>query len=99
MQHVHYHGCGMHPGSGWKVHFNSGFNAWAIANDMVVIYPSASDCWTSKWDCWADNPGQDEQQCQVQLEMVQGMMRDVRANTAKLVVAADLPAVAMVAAA
>ena len=52
---------------------------------MVVIYPSASDCWMSKQDCWADNPGQDEQQCQVQLEMVQGMMRDVRANTAKLV--------------
>ena len=85
MLHVHYHGCGMRPGSGWKVHLDSGFNAWAIANNIVVIYPSANTCWQSKYDCWAANPGPDEKQCQVQQKMVAGMMRDVKANTAKLV--------------
>lgn len=84
MLHVHYHGCGMRPGSGWKVHLHSGFNAWGVANNMVVLYPSADNCWMSKWNCFESNPEQDQQTCQVQQRMVQHMMSDVQSNKAKL---------------
>ena len=85
MVHVHWHGCGMAPGSGWQVHRHSGFNAWGVANNIVIIYPAANECWNSKYSCFEQNPNKDDMQCQSQQNMVQDMMRDVRANNAKLV--------------
>ena len=83
--HVHWHGCGMAPGSGWQVHLHSGFNSWGAANNIVVLYPAANDCWDTKYTCFESNPSKDDLQCQVQQNMVQDMMRDVMSNKAKLV--------------
>ena len=73
----------MGAGGGWgeQVWRLGGVNAWASTNGMVVMYPQNADCWTSKWNCGA--AGSDPN-CLVQLQMVQGMMADVRANKAKL---------------
>lgn len=74
--HVHYHGCNMGVTTWVKANIikYGGFNDWALANDIIVLYPQVRKCW-SFMNTKATNP---------QLMMVQGMIRDLQARTAQL---------------
>jgi len=93
--HVHYHGCHMGVGNKYELKYRlgssvikrGGFNNWALANDVIVLYPQVLECWFflphnaakhnifwSRQKCiGASNP---------QLVMVQGMINDLQTGDA-----------------
>jgi len=47
--HINYHGCG---GDGTAVPHHAGFNEWAEANDIIIIYPQAISGPGNPTGCW-----------------------------------------------